>query len=564
MSDKLYTLGLACILLFTGNTSVAQYTFEIIPFHEKYQHPIPASIKAIDTLLYMTASDGTHGKELWISDGTLTGSYMVKDIYPGKDAEIFPGHYIKYNNKVYFCAADATTGLELWVTDGTANGTQLVKDINPGVLSSNATDFIEVNGKLLFWADDGTHGKELWVTDGTTNGTQLLKDVTSGGSYTPLPQYGNDPFTVFNGKMYFATNKELWETDGTTIGTQPATVVSPGASFSNISPTIIFNNKLYFTATYKPATSGSTQDGLWESDGTVNGTKYITQIFWDGNVAIMNNKMFFSGRENSNTGDELYCSDGTANGTQLVKDIYATIYRSSDPEMLTVVDNKLFFTANDSVHGEELWVSDGTTAGTIMVKDIMFDPQKPTWGAEIKNLTAYNKKVFFTARDTHSRFDLWVSDGTTAGTKKLLAKGQDSFYSVDHMEEPFIVCNNSMYFIGNSIYYPGPWSNIYTLWKMTDTTITPPPNTVNNNSVLINSFNIMPNPAHDNVRIETPWNMENGRIILTDISGKVMMRHTVRERTNSTELQLPELPAGVYTISVETEGAIYNEKLLIK
>ena len=38
---------------------------------------------------------------------------------------------------------------------------------------------------------------------------------------------------------------------------------------------------------------------------------------------------------------------------------------------MTVFNGQLFFGANDGTHGPELWVSDGTAAGTTMVKDII-------------------------------------------------------------------------------------------------------------------------------------------------------------------------------------------------
>ena len=42
----------------------------------------------------------------------------------------------------------------------------------------------------------------------------------------------------------------------------------------------------------------------------------------------------------------------------------------SDPWTLVKAGERVFFCANDGEHGRELWVSDGTAAGTRLVKDI--------------------------------------------------------------------------------------------------------------------------------------------------------------------------------------------------
>lgn len=71
-----------------------------------------------------------------------------------------------------------------------------------------------------------------------------------------------------------------------------------------------------------------------------------------------------------------------------------------------------FFSAADADHGEELWVTDGTPAGTRLVKDI--NPGLAT--SDIQYLTRFNDKVVFSADDGENGYELWISDGTDGGT----------------------------------------------------------------------------------------------------------------------------------------------------
>ena len=89
------------------------------------------------------------------------------------------------NGAIYFAANDGTHGNELWKSDGTPGGTVMVKDINPGTLGSNPTSLTVVGSTLFFAATDGVHGPELWKSDGTAAGTVMVKDVYPGrvGSY---------------------------------------------------------------------------------------------------------------------------------------------------------------------------------------------------------------------------------------------------------------------------------------------------------------------------------------------------------------------------------------------
>ena len=73
-------------------------------------------------------------------------------------------------------------GEELWRTDGTRDGTFIVADLNPGPLSSSPRFLTQVFGRTYFTASDPEHGAEVWSSDGTAAGTVLELDVVPGAA----------------------------------------------------------------------------------------------------------------------------------------------------------------------------------------------------------------------------------------------------------------------------------------------------------------------------------------------------------------------------------------------
>ena len=157
--------------------------------------------------LFFSGTNSERGTELWVTDGTMVGTQLFKDINPSfeefnsdNSAESFtvangstPDNFVIFDDKLFFTADDGSVGRELWVTDGTTEGTRLVKDIDPSVStfssgdlpqSSDISNFVEFNNRLYFSAKTEEIGRELWVTDGTTEGTQLVEDIYPGFRYS--------------------------------------------------------------------------------------------------------------------------------------------------------------------------------------------------------------------------------------------------------------------------------------------------------------------------------------------------------------------------------------------
>ncbi len=76
------------------------------------------------------------------------------------------------------------------------------------------------------------------------------------------------------------------------------------------------------------------------------------------------------------------------------------------------IGNRAFFAGEDAEHGVELWTSDGTPAGTRRVKDIA----PGAADSNPRNLTAIAGVLLFSARDPFHGEELWRSDGTEEGT----------------------------------------------------------------------------------------------------------------------------------------------------
>jgi ELWxxDGT repeat protein len=239
-----------------------------------------------------SVTDGTNGREPWVTDGTPEGTRMVRDINPGPDDSgpsfAFPTGAVPLDGgRIVFTANDGAHGIEPWVTDGTPESTRLLSDVKPGLESSTFfgnPDVYSIDGKLAFFAvDDGVHGEEPWVTDGTPEGTQLLLDINPGAADSS-GFFGSNFHDVGNGLALFSAfdpehGIELWVTDGRTEGTRLIDI-NPGPESSNPALSFLLDagnlggGRVLFVA--EDETHGREP---WVTDGTPEGTRPVEDIF---------------------------------------------------------------------------------------------------------------------------------------------------------------------------------------------------------------------------------------------------------------------------------------------
>ena len=143
---------------------------------------------AVGSDLFIVVDNPLSGSDLLISSNGKTG--LVKT-FDSLDSSTLT----EFGNKLYFSAADAN-GCTLWESDGTPSGTAMVKDTDPSSTSnSNCPEKLTVVGSIGFFTGyDSTNGEALWKTDGTTAGTVMVKDTyTTGMTNGParLTKVGN-------------------------------------------------------------------------------------------------------------------------------------------------------------------------------------------------------------------------------------------------------------------------------------------------------------------------------------------------------------------------------------
>ena len=473
---------------------------------ESRTFPAPRSAAVANGRMFFAGYTPATGTELWATDGTEAGTAMVKDLTPGT-ASGAPYDFVARGDTVFFAAGD-----QLWKTDGSADGTVPV-----GTFRGTIKPLAAIGDRLIFQAagpGPTNTGNELWATDGTPAGTVFLKDINPGPAGSDpgtrpatarVDTLPADQFLVAGGVMYFAATtdgregRELWRTDGTPEGTRLAADAVPGPAGSHPGFIAEHDGSIYFTANNpdtlrldlyrlgadRAATAVHTLSAgvPWSLASTGEDLFYVTFGTQGAPVLFALNesgsgmtelKQFSSWHRSASPSFirlggatyfgigsgmtagfptfELWETRGTTATTRYVAG-FVRVTSAAQPELLSI-GGTLYFAGSDGV-GAEPFRSDGTFQGTRMVFDVNPAPTQPSNPTRPVEL---NGRWLFAASEQGGVTELWVTDGTAAETRKLLAPatGASFFVSKELVEAPAAdriysagtVWNGRLYFYG--------------------------------------------------------------------------------------------------------------------
>lgn len=373
----------------------------------------PALLTNVNGTLFFrgfNAGTGSAGLELWKSDGTEAGTVVVRDLTPGTTGTSFD-NLVAVNNTLFFTATVGTLGRELWKSDGTDAGTVLVKDIAAGSGGSSPTSLCNVNGTLFFAASSGTaSGVELWKSDGTDAGTVMVRDIhpTTSSSPNLITAAGNFAYFVATGSI--AAGTAIWRSDGTETGTIQVADESPGFSSSYSGLFAISSTQVFFTVGTGSGTA------LWSTNGSPGGLVNLT--FSPGVVPNAANMMVHEGQlyfvANVAFNERSLCkSDGTLVGTIALNP--AACLGGAINVTPAGLPGQVVFAGNDATGGNEPWITDGTVSNTRRLIDIGLTAVS----ANPTNPVVFNNRLLFGATQPALQDNLWISDGSTAGTQPV-------------------------------------------------------------------------------------------------------------------------------------------------
>ena len=253
---------------------------------------------------------------------------------------------------------------------------------------------------MYFTAFTPATGVELWTYDGVSVPVPVadLYPRPTSSDLAELTAFGNQlVFRANNG----AIGEELFSVVGSTI--TPINIYPDDPSCapdcgSEPESLTVYNGVLYFSA------FDGTSFGLFRLNGTT--PQLLSTVSGPQGITGVGNRLVFGAFD---FGQYRLYSYEIGGGASKISDVVVDDVRFHPEKKFGVLNGLVYFPGNDGVSGEELWVTDGTAAGTSRFADLNAGPPS----SNPRKFAVFKGELYFSADDGIIGFETRATNGTT-------------------------------------------------------------------------------------------------------------------------------------------------------
>lgn len=541
------------------------------------------------------ASNGTGGNELRISNGTPNAIGTVRNIGQGSS---FPREFVKMGNFTFFTADDGIGGRELWKTNGNI-GNAVPIEILAGPNASNPTNLIVVtNGAvqtLFFEAKSANNGRELFKLENTVGATPTrISDIVLGAGNAGI---GN--MTSVNGTLHFTATQNVFG-----LGDRIFKVNAARTGVETTGGAMVFANNLKAMGSTLFFTQ-SPQIGPRLLNKLVNGNTSLVEDFQTAagqpdptpqQLTVIGSRLFFTAADGlvsrrvwvTNAAATGVSQVSSHNGLELTNFNGRLVYTA--PSGIIAGQNSIF-RVNTQLNGVETLVTGsaighlqaaGTTLfffeafhqGVIVLSNIttanlnvvsLKSFPEGNDGIAMQKISAGNN-LFFTMTTAAAGNELWKSNGTAAGTQPV----GDIRAGVGHSNVHAVaLCGTDLFFSANNL------TNGQEPWKFTNATASQGDQVGDEREAEVEvmeiptheapEIKVYPNPTVDFVNVDLPENELTGTLSILSASGQMVRSVQASEGETSVQLDVQDLPKGVYLVHwAQSDNQVVVKKLIVQ
>ncbi len=333
---------------------------------------VPSIVALGTTAIIRGAPVAGTNYELYYSastDAVATAATLLKEINVGASSLPILGTAIYNDTTLFFTANDGTNGRELWKTNGTLATTTMVRNIyqdTAGAQSSNPTLLTVSGDKVFFKAVDGpsaANDSELWVSASPFTDATKLTSFANASDIANIHAVNSQ--ILFTGSEDNMVTNAIYKSDGSVSGTvrlRGGILNADTPSFHSLYANL--GDYVFFVLNWNSAANILGSE-LWATNRAIEGTQILKDIYsGNGNgvanhndFAVVGNNLVFVANNGTN-GSELWSTNKYAVAPTMLENINPNDAGGVAPALLGVTSDAAYYLIDDGVNGVTIYKVD--------------------------------------------------------------------------------------------------------------------------------------------------------------------------------------------------------------